>query len=207
MRKSFKIILFAKLLLDLVFRTIAASVSAFALRLKWQMDPVEPLFNLPWRSWHSSNMRNLSHFFKAVSYCGLIFAATMFPFGDFFKVPYRIPLVTTIFAFIFMGRIRSAAGILAGLPVYCKIADLPIVALLRGVEEVLISITSADGPLARRVVGLARRAKIPYRIVAGIHEALLNTVNISRVRCGELRQRIHLHGSEPHLRPWAPQRG
>lgn len=258
MRKSFKIILFAKLLLDIVFGAVTASLLAFALRLDLDMGlfiypalafaafssiiltAVELFFRLPWRSWRCSSMRDLSLLFKVIFFYGLILAATMFLFGGAFKVPRSIPLLVSMLAFIFMGGMRFAsrivsekssprgghntplkrvliigageAGImiaremfrhpesglepvgfldddpskkhevLAGLHICGKIEDLPAVAESSEAEEVLISIPSAPGPLVRRIVELARQAKIPYRIVPGVYEVLSGAVSISQIR-------------------------
>lgn len=72
--------------------------------------------------------------------------------------------------------------ILAGLPVCGSINDLPAVTEFREIEEVLISIPSAEGALVRRIVDLARQTKIPYRLVPGIYEVLSGAVNISHIR-------------------------
>ncbi len=69
-----------------------------------------------------------------------------------------------------------------GLPVLGTIDDLPDTVISRKVEEVLISIPSAEGALVRRIVALARQADIPYRIVPGIYEVLSGAVSISQIR-------------------------
>ena len=69
-----------------------------------------------------------------------------------------------------------------GLPVCGSIDELPKVASGKGVEEILISIPSAEGPLVRRIVGLARKAGVNYRIIPGIYEVLSGAVSISLIR-------------------------
>ena len=72
--------------------------------------------------------------------------------------------------------------ILAGLRVCGTIEDLPTVVGSSGTEEVLIAIPSASGPLVRRIVELARKAKVPHRIIPGIYEVLSGAVSISHIR-------------------------
>ena len=69
-----------------------------------------------------------------------------------------------------------------GLPVLGAIDDLPDVAEEKKVEEVLISIPSAEGSLVRRIVALAIQADVPYRIVPGVYEVLSGAVSISHIR-------------------------
>ena len=69
-----------------------------------------------------------------------------------------------------------------GLPVLGGIDDLPDAVISGRIEEVLISIPSAEGSLIRRIVALASRADVPYRIVPGIYEVLSGAVSISHIR-------------------------
>lgn len=69
-----------------------------------------------------------------------------------------------------------------GLPVLGAIDDLPDVVPEKEVEEVLISIPSAEGALVRRIVALAIQADVPYRIVPGVYEVLSGAVSISHIR-------------------------
>jgi FlaA1/EpsC-like NDP-sugar epimerase len=72
--------------------------------------------------------------------------------------------------------------VMAGLHVLGHIEDLAEISTACGAEEVLISIPSAEGLLVRRIVELARKAKVDYRIIPGIYEVLSGAVNISHIR-------------------------
>jgi FlaA1/EpsC-like NDP-sugar epimerase len=73
-------------------------------------------------------------------------------------------------------------SVFLGLPVLGAIDDLPDVVPEKKVEEVLISIPSAEGALVRRIVALAIQADVPYRIVPGVYEVLSGAVSISHIR-------------------------
>jgi len=74
------------------------------------------------------------------------------------------------------------SSVFVGLPVCGRIADIPKVVSALEVEEILISIPSAEGPLVRRIVDTARKAKVEYRIIPGIYEVLSGAVSISQIR-------------------------
>ncbi len=69
-----------------------------------------------------------------------------------------------------------------GLKVRGTISDLPHVARETGAEIVLIAIPSAPGDVVRRIVGLAKKAKLEYRIIPGIYEILSGDVSVSQIR-------------------------
>ncbi len=71
---------------------------------------------------------------------------------------------------------------MAGLHVLGHIEDLAEISTACGAEEILISIPSAEGLLVRRIVELARKAKVDYRIIPGIYEVLSGAMNISHIR-------------------------
>ncbi len=71
---------------------------------------------------------------------------------------------------------------IAGLPVLGPIEALPEKVRQKGVQEVLISIPSADGKLVRRIVELSRKARVQYRIIPGVYEVLSGAVSISQIR-------------------------
>ena len=72
--------------------------------------------------------------------------------------------------------------VMAGLHVLGHIEDLAEISTACGAEEILISIPSAEGLLVRRIVELARKAKVDYRIIPGIYEVLSGAVSISHIR-------------------------
>ncbi len=69
-----------------------------------------------------------------------------------------------------------------GLPVLGGLEDLPRVVARVRPHEILIAMPSAPGAIVRRVVTLAREAKVPYRIIPGVHEILSGKVSISHIR-------------------------
>ncbi len=69
-----------------------------------------------------------------------------------------------------------------GLPVFGKLDDLLAVVENSVIDEVLIAIPSMSGEAIRKVVELARQAKISYKIIPGIHEILSGKVSISQIR-------------------------
>ncbi len=69
-----------------------------------------------------------------------------------------------------------------GLKVKGAIADLPSVANEVSADLVLIAIPSAPGDVVRRIVDLAKKAKLEYRIIPGIYEILSGDVSVSQIR-------------------------
>jgi FlaA1/EpsC-like NDP-sugar epimerase len=69
-----------------------------------------------------------------------------------------------------------------GYPVLGTIDDLPRVVRRVPVDEVLIAMPSAPGEVIRRVVGLARAAHVPHRIVPGAYDILSGKISISQIR-------------------------
>ena len=92
------------------------------------------------------------------------------------------------------GKQRS---LVLGLPVLGTVDDLPRVVAKVRPHEVLIAMPSASGQVIRRVVALAREARVPYRIIPGMHEILSGRVTISHIREVDLedllrRDAVHL---------------
>jgi len=69
-----------------------------------------------------------------------------------------------------------------GLRVLGKLGDLPRVVRHTAAEEVLIAIPSAPGTVVRRVVDLARKAGVRYRIIPGIYDILADRVSVTQIR-------------------------
>lgn len=69
-----------------------------------------------------------------------------------------------------------------GLKVRGTISDLPRVARETSAEIVLIAIPSAGGEVVRRIVDLAKKAALDYRIIPGVYEILSGDVSISQIR-------------------------
>ncbi len=69
-----------------------------------------------------------------------------------------------------------------GLKVWGAISDLPRVARETAADLVLIAIPSASGEVVRRIVDLAKRANLEYRIIPGIYEILSGDVSVSQIR-------------------------
>ena len=69
-----------------------------------------------------------------------------------------------------------------GIPVMGRIEDLPYIAVRTRADEVLVAIPSASGKVVRRVVDLAQRSGLRYRIVPGMYEILSGKVSISQIR-------------------------
>lgn len=129
--KNFNSTLASKLILDLIFGGVFASLLSFVLRLDTLLGvylpstityttlsvgvlfAVEIFFRLPWRSWRASSMNDLYHLFKAVFIYGLFIAAIMFLFGDDYRVPRSITLIDPVLTFLVMGAMRFAARTLS----------------------------------------------------------------------------------------------
>ncbi len=69
-----------------------------------------------------------------------------------------------------------------GLPVLGVIDDLHYVVNKTKADEVIIAIPSASGSVIRRVVELARSARIKCRIIPGLYEVLSGKVMVSQIR-------------------------
>ncbi len=69
-----------------------------------------------------------------------------------------------------------------GLKVKGVIADLPRVAREVAADTVLIAIPSAPGDVVRRIVDLAKKVDLEYRIIPGIYEILSGDVSVSQIR-------------------------
>lgn len=88
-----------------------------------------------------------------------------------------------------------------GLPVLGGLEDLPGAVQKARAEEVLIAMPSAPGRVIRRVVELAQKAGVRYRILPGMHEILSGKVSISQIREVDLedllrREPVRLNVSE-----------
>ncbi len=69
-----------------------------------------------------------------------------------------------------------------GLEVLGTISTLPQVIYEREIDEVLIAMPSQPGEVIRRVVELARVARVDYRIIPGVYELLSGKVSITQIR-------------------------
>lgn len=69
-----------------------------------------------------------------------------------------------------------------GLPVLGTVADLPKIAKTDQIDEVLIAIPSISGVATRRIVGIAREAEIPFRIIPGVFEILSGSISLANIR-------------------------
>jgi FlaA1/EpsC-like NDP-sugar epimerase len=69
-----------------------------------------------------------------------------------------------------------------GLDVFGPIGDLRQVVRGHSIEEVIIAMPSAPGTTVRRIVELAKKAKVQYRIIPGIYEVISGKVSISLLR-------------------------
>lgn len=77
------------------------------------------------------------------------------------------------------GKIRHRV---VGLPVFGQIDELSEVVERENAEEILIAVPSASGVFVRRVIQLADKAQVRYRIIPGVFEILSGNVNISQIR-------------------------
>jgi FlaA1/EpsC-like NDP-sugar epimerase len=71
---------------------------------------------------------------------------------------------------------------LLGLPVLGPLSTLVDAVRAHAVDEVLIAIPTAHGPLIRRLVGLCGRARVPARIVPGLMEIIRGDVHLEHIR-------------------------
>ncbi|MEX0598989.1 MAG: nucleoside-diphosphate sugar epimerase/dehydratase, partial [Rhodothermales bacterium] len=69
-----------------------------------------------------------------------------------------------------------------GVDVLGPLASLPEVIFEHEVDEVLIAMPSASGDVVRRVVELARVARVKHRTIPGVYELLSGNVSISQIR-------------------------
>jgi FlaA1/EpsC-like NDP-sugar epimerase len=69
-----------------------------------------------------------------------------------------------------------------GLPVLGALDALVEAVRARAVDEVLIAIPTAQGPLIRRLVNLCARARVPSRIVPGLMEIIRGDVHFEHIR-------------------------
>ncbi len=129
--RNFSNTLVSKLILDLLFGGVFASLLSFVLRLDTLFDAylpsaltyavistfvlfvVEIFFRLPRRSWRSSSMNDLIHLFKAVFVYGAITGSLLFLFGGEYRVPRSIALIDPALTFMVMGAMRFGARALS----------------------------------------------------------------------------------------------
>jgi FlaA1/EpsC-like NDP-sugar epimerase len=71
---------------------------------------------------------------------------------------------------------------LMGLKVWGPLDQLPAAVRALGAEEVLIAMPSAPGSVVRKVVELARRAGVRYRILPALHEVVSKEITASQIR-------------------------
>ncbi|HQQ11437.1 MAG TPA: nucleoside-diphosphate sugar epimerase/dehydratase [Synergistales bacterium] len=129
--RNFSNTLVSKLILDLLFGGVFASLLSFVLRLDtlfgaylpsaltyavistFVLFVVEIFFRLPRRSWRSSSMNDLIHLFKAVFVYGAITGSLLFLFGGEYRVPRSIALIDPALTFMVMGAMRFGARALS----------------------------------------------------------------------------------------------
>lgn len=71
---------------------------------------------------------------------------------------------------------------LMGLKVWGPLDQLPAAVRALGAEEVLIAMPSAPGSVVRKVVELARRAGVRYRILPALYEVVSKEITASQIR-------------------------
>jgi len=76
---------------------------------------------------------------------------------------------------------------LMGLKVWGPLDQLPAAVRALGAEEVLIAMPSAPGSVVRKVVELARRAGVRYRILPALYEVVSNSKEITASQIREVR--------------------
>ena len=76
---------------------------------------------------------------------------------------------------------------LMGLKVWGPLDQLPAAGRALGAEEVLIAMPSAPGSVVRKVVELARRAGVRYRILPAFYEVVSNSKEITASQIREVR--------------------
>jgi FlaA1/EpsC-like NDP-sugar epimerase len=69
-----------------------------------------------------------------------------------------------------------------GVQVVGKLPDLPRMAALHRINEVIIAIPSAPGSIIRQVAETCRRRNLPFRTMPGVYELLGGKVNVNRLR-------------------------
>ncbi len=83
----------------------------------------------------------------------------------------------------FLDDAREKQGLrLHGLPVLGRLHDLAPVAADHGVDEVIIAMPSATGPVIRTVLESARAVKIPARTVPSLKEILSGRLRVTSLR-------------------------
>ncbi len=71
---------------------------------------------------------------------------------------------------------------LAGLKICGTLRDIPTVARRLEVQEILIAMPTAPGPVIRAVIKAAQEVGVPTRIVPGLGDILSNRVSVSSIR-------------------------
>jgi FlaA1/EpsC-like NDP-sugar epimerase len=69
-----------------------------------------------------------------------------------------------------------------GVPVLGKLDDLPRIISSKNIDEVIIAIPSAPGPVVRKVTEICRELDIPFRTMPSIHELIGGKVSVNRLR-------------------------
>lgn len=67
-------------------------------------------------------------------------------------------------------------------PVSGQLSDIPRLIDSKRIEEVVIAIPSAAGPVVRQVTEACRRKRVPFRTMPGIYELIGGKVSVSRLR-------------------------
>ena len=86
-----------------------------------------------------------------------------------------------------------------GLPVFGELAILPQVVKDEDVSEILIAMPSVPGEVTRNVMDLARKARVPFRTMPGLHELVSGKVTISNIRKVEVEDLLRREPVDLHL--------
>lgn len=89
-----------------------------------------------------------------------------------------------------------------GIRVLGKLANIPELAKVYRIQEVIIAMPAASGDAIRRIVRLCEQAGVPSRSVPGIYELLDGRISISRireVRIEDLLRREPVHADSPKV--------
>ncbi|MEZ4288153.1 MAG: nucleoside-diphosphate sugar epimerase/dehydratase [Polyangiales bacterium] len=77
---------------------------------------------------------------------------------------------------------QKIGAVVHGLPVLGAVADLPSLKDEYDIEQALITISSAPGPVIRRIADTCKKSGLDTKIVPGTHQIVDGRVNLSRIR-------------------------
>src|ERR1035437_3805182 len=81
--------------------------------------------------------------------------------------------------------------LLGGVPIVGAIADITAQAQRLGVQDLLIAIRSAKGPVLRRILDQATKAGLTARMVPGISDIVTGRVQVQQLRKVEISDLLH----------------